>query len=125
MNLMKSQVSDAATSDIPPKILHSLRVLDRKDWWHWWNTILVIMLLMGAILALSLPKILSDKDFSSQVQLDVAVHGLLGLVLVFNVYMLYQQHLLKQLRNHLASQITLVQIRILICERKEAEHLLA
>jgi hypothetical protein len=97
MNLMTSQPSEAATSDSPLRILHSLRVLDRKDWWHWWNTVLVIMLLMGAILALSLPKILGDKDFSSQLQLDVAVRGLLGLVLIFNVYMLYQQHLLRQL----------------------------
>ena len=105
MNLMKSQSSDAATSNSPLQIRQSLRVLDRKDWWHWWNTVLVIMLLMGAISALSLPKILGDNDFASQLQLDVAVRGLLGLVLVFNVYMLYQQHLLRQLRNHLSSQI--------------------
>jgi diguanylate cyclase (GGDEF)-like protein len=63
------------------------------------------MLLMGAILALSLPRILGDNDSSSRLQLDVAVRGLLGLVLIFNVYMLYQQHLLRQLRNHLSSQI--------------------
>ena len=102
MNLMTSQPSGTATNDSPVKIL---RLLDRKDWWHWWNTILVIMLLMGAILALSLPKMLGDQDFASQLQLDVAVRGLLGLVLIFNVYMLYQQHLLHQLRNHLSSQI--------------------
>jgi diguanylate cyclase (GGDEF)-like protein len=87
------------------QIRHSLRVLDRKDWWHWWNTVLVIMSLMGAIVALSLPKILGDNDFSSGLQLDLAVRGLLGLVLIFNVYMLYQQHLLRHLRNHLSSQI--------------------
>ena len=105
MNLMTPQPSDTAISHSTVEIQHSLRVLDRKDWWHWWNTVLVIMLLMGAIAALSLPKILGDKDFYSQLQLDVAVRGLLGLVLIFNVYMLYQQHLLRQLRNHLSSQI--------------------
>lgn len=30
---------------------------------------------------------------------------MLGLVLIFNIYTLYQQHLLRQLRNHLAGQI--------------------
>jgi diguanylate cyclase (GGDEF)-like protein len=102
---MTSQPSDAATSDSPLEMRRSLRVLDRQNWWHWWNTVLVIMLLMGAILALSLPKTLSGNDFSSRLQLDIAVRGLLGLVLIFNVYMLYQQHLLRQLRNHLSSQI--------------------
>jgi diguanylate cyclase (GGDEF)-like protein len=105
MNLMTSQPSDAANSNRPLQILQSLRLLDRKDWWHWWNTVLVIMLLMGAILALTLPKILGDKDFYSQLQLDVAVRGLLAMVLIFNIYMLYQQHLLRKLRSHLASQI--------------------
>jgi diguanylate cyclase (GGDEF)-like protein len=63
------------------------------------------MLLMGAILSLSLPKTLGDTDFSSRLQLDVAVRGLLGLVLIFNIYLLYQQHLLKKLREHLSTQI--------------------
>ena len=102
---MQSQSSKNATCDKPAEIRYSLRALDRKDWWHWWNSILVIMLLMGAIVALSLPKILSDNDVGSQLQLEVAVRGLLGLVLIFNVYMLYQQHLLRQLRNHLSNQI--------------------
>jgi diguanylate cyclase (GGDEF)-like protein len=102
---MTSEPSDAATGGSPVEIRHSLRILDRKDWWHWWNTVLVIMLLMGAIVSLSLPEILGDNNFSSRLQLEVAVRGLLGLVLIFNIYMLYQQHLLRQLRNHLSSQI--------------------
>jgi diguanylate cyclase (GGDEF)-like protein len=105
VHLMTSEPSDAATGGSPVEIRHSLRILDRKDWWHWWNTVLVIMLLMGAIVSLSLPEILGDNNFSSQLQLEVAVRGLLGLVLIFNIYMLYQQHLLRQLRNHLSSQI--------------------
>src|SRR5216684_4125514 len=79
------------------EIKKSLRRLDRKDSWYWWNAVLVIMLLMGAIVVLSLPKILPDDDPSDNVQLSVAVRGLLGLVLIFNVYTLYQQHLLRQL----------------------------
>src|SRR6202162_305511 len=105
MTLTTSQPPDALTTDSPFEIRRSLHVLDRKDWWHWWNTVLVIMLLMGAIGALSLPKVLGDYDFSFQLQLDAAVRGLLGLVLIFNVYMLYQQHLLRQLRNHLSGQM--------------------
>jgi len=63
------------------------------------------MLLMGAIVVLSLPRLLQPDDPYFEVQLTLAVRGLLGLVLIFNVYTLYQQHLLKQLRNRLAGQI--------------------
>jgi diguanylate cyclase (GGDEF)-like protein len=89
------------------EIKRSLRRLDRKDVWYWWNAILVIMLLMGAIGALSLPSILHADDPNYNVQLSIAVRGLLGLVLIFNLYTLYQQYLLKQLRKHLAGQVEL------------------
>ncbi len=96
-----ASVNDSQTLEIK----QNLRRLDRKDKWHWWNAVLVITLLMGAIVVLSLPKFLPGDDSSSQFQLTLAVRGLLGLVLIFNVYTLYQQHLLRQLRNHLAGQI--------------------
>jgi diguanylate cyclase (GGDEF)-like protein len=105
MNLSKLQSTDAATNESSHKIRRNLRVLDRKNWWHWWNTVLVIMLLMGAVATLSLPEILSNKDLSSQQEIEIAVRGLLGVVLIFNIYMLYQQHLLGRLRNYLSSQM--------------------
>jgi len=63
------------------------------------------MLLIGAIVAISLPTILTDNNFSSRQELGIAVRGLLGVVLIFNIYMLYQQHLLGRLRNYLSSQM--------------------
>jgi diguanylate cyclase (GGDEF)-like protein len=97
--------ADAATNDRSQEVRQRLRLLDRKNWWHWWNTVLVVMLLMGGIGALSLPRILSDKDLSSQVEIETAVRGLLGVVLIFNIYMLYQQHLLGLLRKYLSNQM--------------------
>src|SRR5271169_3546087 len=97
--------SAPAISNSPPEIRNILLRLDRQDRWRWWNTILVVMLLMGAIVAIWLPTSLGDNNFGSRQELDVAVRGLLGLVLVFNVYTLYQQHLLRRLRNYLSSQM--------------------
>lgn len=105
LNLSISQSSDAVTKENSLEVRESLSVLDRKNWWHWWNTVLVIMLLTGAVAALSLPKFLTDKDLSSQLEIDIAVRGLLGVVLIFNLYMLYQQHLLGRLRKYLSSQM--------------------
>lgn len=101
----RSQLSDDTIRDSTREIQHNLQLLDRKNWWYWWNAILVIMLLMGAIVVLSLPRLFPEDDPFYQLRLALAVRGLLGLVLIFNVYTLYQQHLLGQLRTNLAKQI--------------------
>lgn len=105
MTVVTARASDAATSTTESEIRHRLRALDRKNWWHWWNAVLVIMLLMGTIGALSLPNNLGENDPSSQLQLALAVRGLLGVVLIFNIYVLYQQYILRQVQKHLARQI--------------------
>ena len=102
---MTSQLVGAATSHSTAEIQHCMRELDRKAWRHWWNAVLVIMLLIGAILSFTLPDVITSSDSISQMELVLAVRGLLGLVLIFNIYMLYQQRLLRVLRSHLAMQI--------------------
>jgi diguanylate cyclase (GGDEF)-like protein len=102
---MISPPADESTIHSTLEIQHSLRVLGRKGWWHCWNTVLVIMLLMGAIVTLTLPTSLRLGDYASQVEMSMAVRGLLGVVLIFNLYMIYQQHLLRGLRNHLEKQV--------------------
>jgi diguanylate cyclase (GGDEF)-like protein len=102
---MISPRADESTIRTSLEIQHSLRALGRKGWWHCWNTILVIMLLMGAIISLTLPTSLHMDDYASQSELSMAVRGLLGVVLIFNLYMIYQQHLLRGLRNHLETQL--------------------
>jgi diguanylate cyclase (GGDEF)-like protein len=99
------QLADSFQADLTREIRPILRTLDRKAWWHWWTAVLVILLLTGGIISLSLPRILDEGLSNTQIQLGVAVRGLLGLVLIFNVYTLYQQYLLTKLRRHLAVQI--------------------
>jgi diguanylate cyclase len=100
-----SQHSEVESGTRAPDFKKSLRRLDRRVSWQWWNAVLVITLLMGTIVVLSLPRDFEGDDPLFQWQLTNAVRGLLGLVLIFNVYTLYQQHLLKQVRNELAKQV--------------------
>src|SRR5580658_2408778 len=106
ISAMDSTAADPSTKppgDGAASIKTKLLRLDRRDSWYWWNAVLVIMLLTGTIGVLSLPRLLQGNDDPAfQLQLTLAVRGLLGLVLIFNVYTLYQQYLLKQLRHHLA-----------------------
>jgi len=119
---MISPPAETSTIHTTLEIQRSLRILDRKGWWHCWNTVLVVMLLMGAIVSLTLPNVIPVDDPTSQLELALAVRGLLGVVLIFNLYMLYQQHLLRGLRNHLETQ---VQIATAQKERADALYALA
>ena len=57
---------------------------------------LVVFLLTAAIVSSTLPSVLQD-DPSHRVDLNLAVRGLIGLVLLFNIYSLWQQIRIKRL----------------------------
>lgn len=82
-----------------------LQRLERRDWWLWWTAVLVMLLLTLTVLSLSLPALWRDQDLLFQINLDLAVRGLTGLVLLFNTYVIYQQFVIKRLRQQLSEQI--------------------
>lgn len=90
------------------RVRASLARLERRDWWLWWAAVLVMMLLTMAVATMSLPALISDPNSFFQFHLEQAVRGLVGLVLLFNLYTIYQQVLIKRLRGQLASQIELM-----------------
>ena len=81
-----------------------LKKLERQDWWLWATAVLVMLLLTVAIMSLTFPGVVRENPFY-WFDLDSAVHGLLGLVLLFSVFVIYQQVLIKRLRSQLASQL--------------------
>jgi diguanylate cyclase (GGDEF)-like protein len=83
----------------------SLKKLERRDWWLWAVAILVMLLLTVAVASLSFPGLLKTDDPIFQYSLNQAVRGLIGLVLLFNAYSIYQQVQIKRLRRHFAEQM--------------------
>jgi diguanylate cyclase (GGDEF)-like protein len=90
------------------EIQDNLRRLERRDWWLWWAAVVVILLLTLAIVALSLPGLFRETDQFFQLNLSLAVRALVGLVLVFNVYTIYQQVQIKRLRQEMSQHIELM-----------------
>lgn len=86
----------------------SLRGLERRDWWLWWSAVTVMLLLTLTVVTLSLPNILRESDRIFQLNLNLAVHGLVALVLLFNTYTVYQQWLIKRLRTQTAKHLDIV-----------------
>jgi len=87
------------------EIQASLRKLERRDWWLWSLAIVVMLLLTVAVVSLSFPDLMKFQDPYFQFSLNQAVRGLVGLVLLFNTYTIYQQVMLKRLRRQFSEQL--------------------
>jgi len=90
------------------RIRRSLERLERRDWWLWSAAVVVMLLLTVAVVSMSLPTLMADPYSFFQFHLELAVRGLVGLVLIFNLYTIYQQLLIKRLRGQLAEQIQMM-----------------
>ena len=87
-----------------------LRKLDRRDWWLWTMAVIVMLLLTFAVFSLSFPGLFRMDDPFFQYSLDRAVRGLIGLVLIFNAYTIYQQVSVKRLRRQFSERIAEMRI---------------
>ncbi len=79
--------------------------LERRDWWLWGMAVVVMLLLTFAVFTMSFPGLVRVDDPFFDASLDRAVRGLIGLVLLFNAYTIYQQVTLKRLRRNFSGQI--------------------
>lgn len=85
------------------EIQAGLERLEQREWWRWAVALAIVLLLTFAVFSLSLSGL--RKDTFTEVQLDLAVRGLFGLVLIFDFFAIYQQILITRLRRQLAGQI--------------------
>lgn len=104
-------MSDAQTHAAPPSLEQSdndlvqeLRQIEKRDWWVWGYSILVMLLLTFAIISFTLPALRQGAETFLNIRVEEAVFGLIALVVLFNVYTIYQQILIKRLRLQLAEK---------------------
>ena len=110
--MLDSHAQTTGTNDRPPiphlepeKIREHLHHLDRRQWWLWSTAVAVILLLTLAVASFAFPAMLSHEESSYSFYLNQAVRALVGLVLVFSVYLVYQQVQIMRMRNQVADQI--------------------
>lgn len=104
-------MSDPSALTTPPSVESSdhdltqqLLQIEKRDWWVWGYSIFVMLLLTFAIITFTLPALHQGTRTFFNIKLDEAVFGLITLVLIFNVYTVYQQILIKRLRRQLAEK---------------------
>jgi len=101
-------VPEEATENRLQEIQARLRKLERRDWWLWILAIVVMLLLTLAVVSFSFPALVKVEDPFFQFSLNQAVRGLVGLVLLFNTYTIYQQVMMRRLRRQLSEQLNVM-----------------
>jgi diguanylate cyclase (GGDEF)-like protein len=89
----------------PRAFREQLRRLDRRQWWLWSSTVLVLILLTIAIASFEFPALLSREQATYSFYLNQSVRALVAMVLLFSVYLVYQQTMIMRMRNQMANQI--------------------
>jgi hypothetical protein len=97
-----SQTSDQASIASPIEsrtaaIHEGIQMIQSRNWWSLFNTISVVALLTATIVCLTLPNLVQSTEPFAEVNIDLAVRGLIAMVLLFNIYAVWQQIRLKKM----------------------------
>lgn len=88
------------------QIQAGMRHVGRRQWWLWSSAVAVTLLLTLGIASFAFPGLLTQVDAAYSFHLNQAVRGLVGLVLLFNVYTIYQQTQIHRMQRELTEQIS-------------------
>ena len=105
MSTTDLSLPERGAEDRSQEIRQSLRRIEQRDWWLWGYAVLVIFSLTTAVVALSVSVLTKPAEPFYQFHISQSVRGLVGIVLLFNIYSIYQQIQLKRLRAQLKRQI--------------------
>lgn len=83
----------------------SMHQIQRRQWRLWSSAALVMLLLAIGISSFGFPGLLAQAEAFSSFYLGQAVRGLVGLVLLFNVYTIYQQLQIHRIQRQLNDQV--------------------
>jgi len=87
------------------QISSTMRRIARRQWSLWSCGVMVTVLLALGIASFAFPGLLSQAQESASLLLTSAVRGIIGLVLIFNVYTVYQQLQIHRIHQRLSEQV--------------------
>jgi PAS domain S-box-containing protein len=101
--------SQSSSEDPKPPALRA-RQIEGREWWLWGSAVAVTLVLTFGILSLTLPGFHLPTDSVYSLNLKEWVRGLAALVLLFDIYTLYQQRELQRIRRQLGERERLFQL---------------
>src|SRR5712671_6332316 len=108
MSLTKTEGMPVKSSKPPETTSAHVRRMDRREWWLWSAAVAVTLVLAFGLASFLLPGLSKlpglggvDSDEITFLMLPQVVRALLGLVLIFDIYTLYQQLQIHRIRREL------------------------
>jgi len=87
-----------------------MRQVEGREWWLWGSAVAVTLVLTFAIISLTFPGFHQPLDGVYSLNLKEWVRGLAALVLLFNIYTIYQHLQLQRIRRQLAEREQIFQL---------------
>jgi two-component system, cell cycle sensor histidine kinase and response regulator CckA len=81
-----------------------LRRAERRQWWLSFSGVAVTLLLTLGIVSFSFVVYLLQRDFWDELNIHIAIRALVGMVLLFSLYVIYQQWQIHRFRMRLVAQ---------------------
>ena len=87
------------------QIQTAIQDVGRRQWWLWSSAMMVTLLLTLGIASFAFPGLLRQESATYPIDLDQALRGLAGLVVLFNIYTVYQQLQIRRLQKSIAEHV--------------------
>jgi PAS domain S-box-containing protein len=107
---MDQQAFQEVSQNSPEAIPTQMRKIEGREWWLWGFAIAVTLALTLGIVSFTFPWFHLEKDVTYWFDLREWVRGLAALVLLFDVYTVYQYLQLNRIRRQLAERDQLFQL---------------
>src|SRR5882762_5446478 len=94
----------AAPSSQSVSLRERMRAVERRDWWLWSCAVLITLLLTLAVISFVLPTPHAHWPAFNAAPVSDTILGLVGMVLLFDVYTVYQHFQVQQIRKQLIAR---------------------
>lgn len=101
MTTSRLKSSRTAVNDQATSVREGMHVIERRDWWLWLSAVMITLLLTVGIASFGLTAYRSQHQEMSNTLLWDAVRGLVGMVLLFDIYAIYQHFQIRGFRERL------------------------
>lgn len=83
---------------------HRLLVIERRDWWLWGCALFITLLLSGGILSFGVPELHVYRSVLNYSPLNDTLLSLVGMVLIFDIYTVYQHFQIQAVRKQIVER---------------------